>query len=619
MVDVRSGLRAMLLVAALAGTASWSIAHAQAPASPGRDGVATAAPPVPRPSTQPCVVVLFPYQAFGEHGDGARMDAAPHRFTYRPPAACPGPWAKVVLEADFAVDAGEQYDRTASIWLDGVNVYFGTTQEPAPGVAPHWQVQRDLTGYASVLRQAGSGEVAINNWLDEVRASVIHAGARLLFYPVDATHPPPRVPDRVFALNGAGSMPARLDGPQAQLARALVFPRNTARVYLDLIAEPQAHDEFYYMCLPDRVVAAVGAPRSNGSIDRADTCTGGSFREVEVRIDGMPAGLAPVVPRIFTGGLDPFLWQPIPAAETLDFIPYRIDLTPFAGVLADGKPHRIAVAMRGNAHFFAIAAAVLVYRDAHASRTGGAVVRNTLQGTLGTPTITSTLAADRDGVHGDVVTRARTHYLIEGYIDTPAGRVRSRVEATLDFGNVQQFIAGDRRGPRHLVAQTARVDSTSETSGARTPAHSLRRIDRYAVHVHTRLRPDEGTQRARSTEVRQTFVRELVQRTRGLPTYRARTIDAHVAADDLAYTQGDRTSFRSQGQSSAQVLRFTNSLGDCYQSRVQAHARKPSGAEHGTGCLGGGSMHWFARPDGSPDGFGWRGAPGHAPPAPPGG
>ena len=55
------------------------------------------------------------------------------------------------------------------------------------------------------------------------------------------------------------------------------------------------------------------------------------FREAEVSIDGTPAGVAPVYPWIFTGGIDPFLWQPIPGVHTLNFEPYRVDLTPFAG------------------------------------------------------------------------------------------------------------------------------------------------------------------------------------------------------------------------------------------------------------------------------------------------
>src|SRR5262249_4092601 len=89
----------------------------------GSANTATADPPVPRPNTTPCVVTLFNNFAFA--------DFSPKPFSFNPPAGCPGPWAKVVLNADFSIQAGRQFDRTAEIWIGGVNVYFGTTSEPS--------------------------------------------------------------------------------------------------------------------------------------------------------------------------------------------------------------------------------------------------------------------------------------------------------------------------------------------------------------------------------------------------------------------------------------------------------------------------------------------------------
>jgi len=64
-----------------------------------------------------------------------------------------------------------------------------------------------------------------------------------------------------------------------------------------------------------------------------------------VTIDGTPAGIAPVAPWIFTGGIDPFLWFPLPGVQTLNFIPYRVDLTPFAATLSNGQQHTIALSV----------------------------------------------------------------------------------------------------------------------------------------------------------------------------------------------------------------------------------------------------------------------------------
>lgn len=157
----------------------------------GSQNVVIADPPLPIPSTKPCTVKLLSKENFGPRGENTSMDAIPHAFTYHPPASSKAPWAKVVLIADFSVDPGHQYDRTASIWLEGVNIYFGTTEEPSPDLGPSWQIERDLTDYSSLLRSPGKDDVLINNWIDPLRASVIHASARILFYPANRSSPRP--------------------------------------------------------------------------------------------------------------------------------------------------------------------------------------------------------------------------------------------------------------------------------------------------------------------------------------------------------------------------------------------------------------------------------------------
>ena len=95
-----------------------------APSMPvvGSPNTVTANAPVPRPGTTPCTVTLFQNFDFD--------DFNPRPFSYTPPSGCPGPWAAVVFEADWSVDAGVQYDRTTNIWLGG-NVIFSAPQ-PSP-------------------------------------------------------------------------------------------------------------------------------------------------------------------------------------------------------------------------------------------------------------------------------------------------------------------------------------------------------------------------------------------------------------------------------------------------------------------------------------------------------
>jgi hypothetical protein len=105
------GMRRLTWIAAAFLLLSAGVVGAQvviAPSTPqiGSSNPVTAEPSVPRPHTKPCVVQLFQNLEFADYNTKA--------FSYTPPAACPGPWAKIVFTADFTVTAGRQFDRTAS-------------------------------------------------------------------------------------------------------------------------------------------------------------------------------------------------------------------------------------------------------------------------------------------------------------------------------------------------------------------------------------------------------------------------------------------------------------------------------------------------------------------------
>src|SRR5215468_12059139 len=158
----------------------------------GSANTATADPPVPRPETTPCVVQLFNNFVFA--------DFSLHSFTFTPPAGCPGPWSKVVLNADFSVQAGRQFDRTASIWIGGVNVYFGTTSEPSRTVARSWHIERDLTDYTALFNNTQNGRVDLGNLVNSTFTSTLFGTAFLQFYPLPHNNGAPETADLVLPL-----------------------------------------------------------------------------------------------------------------------------------------------------------------------------------------------------------------------------------------------------------------------------------------------------------------------------------------------------------------------------------------------------------------------------------
>src|SRR6185312_890550 len=206
----------------LFGSTMFAQIFTTAPSIPviGSQNTVTADPAVPRPATTPCKVQLFSNVMFA--------DFSGKPFSYTPPPDCPGPWAKVVLESDFSIQAGRQFDRTANIWLGGVNIYFGTTAEPSRDVARNWHVESDLTDYSALFATPQLGQTILGNLVNSTFTSILFGSADLEFYPLpkhshsddDSSRPA----DVVLPLSaGANGGTVDLSGTQ-QLTRTFSFP-----------------------------------------------------------------------------------------------------------------------------------------------------------------------------------------------------------------------------------------------------------------------------------------------------------------------------------------------------------------------------------------------------------
>jgi hypothetical protein len=578
----------------------------------GSPDVAVADPMVPRPATKPCEVSLYKDENFGEKGENTRMDAPAHPYSYQPPAGCKGPWAKVVFEADFSVDTGHQYDRTVYVWLGGVNLYFGTTEEPSTTVGPKWHVERDLTDYSSLLGTPQSGSVMVNNWVDERRASVIHGSARLLFYPAAKGIKAAKTPDAVYALGDPSGVVQNVQTAADKLSKTFTLPKNMTGIYLDLFAQGQVHDEFWYNCLPDQYIdqTAVFAMKRGyaGAPVRPRGCGGGNFREVEVSVDDKPAALAPIYPWIFTGGIDPYLWRPTPGVQTLNFMPYRVDLTPFAGMLNDGAPHTLSISVLGANHYFSVTGALLVYEDSKATHLAGAVTSNTLAGQSMTAAVSSTLAdSGAAKVNGDILTKQQQQYVIEGYIETPRGKVQTRVEQHIDFTNRLSFATVDDHTYRQITDQLIEAQGVSRTSVGSTVTSESRESLSFPLRVDT-LKPvgaDESY--TRIIDLNHGYDKKIEFFLKGKSTYSAHITNTHTSHDKSTYDAAQKGISGNSDQHSTQKFQFSDSLGGCYSSEVSAKDGKVSAYSSGTGCPSGiNHVEWFVHPDASPDSFDGR-------------
>jgi hypothetical protein len=566
-------LRSTLL--ALAGSA-FVLAATTAPAlpTPGSSNVVTADPVIPAPPTTPCVVPLFDHLTFIGFDDQG--------FDFTPPAACAGPWVKVVFSADFDVSAGRQFDRTAQVWLGGANIYFGTTQEPRATVAPSWHVERDLTDYSALFADAHSGHVTLGNVVNDTYTGIIHGSASLLFYPAPDVLPDHlRRPDTLIPLAATpDGGTADLASSDARLSATLTLPTNIERAFLDVIAQSQAGDEFWYTCVPD------------DQTDALQSCGGTAFRESEISIDGTPAGVAPIYPWIYTGGIDPYLWRPSPGIQTLSFQPYRVDLTPFAGTLSDGRPHTVAVGVFNAQDHFSTTANLLLYLDHGSIQVTGDVLTNTL--TAPDPVIATANEESPPGnIHTTVKVTAGHDFEVSGFVETSHGRIETKIQQAITFSNDQGFNIDATGNYSQFIAQNSGVDSTTTISGA-PYTRVLHEVTSYVLQpvAYSFTVLADGSQQ-QTSHIAQELHRSIDVGLEGY-TSRQATLDQYASGDDTLHFDSDGNLTGQDGQFDHNRYVYQGGFGACYERSTIADGGALTSVTDGESCPDEvNSLSWF--------------------------
>ncbi|MDT0484316.1 peptide-N4-asparagine amidase [Streptomyces doebereineriae] len=398
----------------------------------------TAAPPVSRPSGRSCHVTVAEAQF---------RDFTPYTGTYTPPEGCGDRWSKVVLRMDGKV-RGRQFDRLGYLHIGGVEVFRTSTPQPSPdGI--QWSVEKDVTRYSDTLRSGHDVEMLIGNVVDDTYTGIIDVKVTLTFYEGHQA----TAPDRVLTLDD----------------NTLTTPRNSERILAEVYATGSGGgcEEYWYLTVPSQ------APYSC----RADN---GPYREVQIKVDGRLAGIAAPFPTVWTGGWsNPFLWYVVPGPRAFDIKPIEYDLTPFAGILNDGRPHRVEVAVVGvpeGQPGWSTPVNVLVWQDAKSARVTGRLT--TLQnGDLANSSTHAPGSEHRVDTEGD-------HRLtVAGYVDTSHGRVTTTVRRSL--ANTSTHRWGDDENPDALKATW--TDDESVTVDGRGPVRTTRAHRTYTMDGTTTI------------------------------------------------------------------------------------------------------------------------------------
>ncbi|MFI6932487.1 peptide-N4-asparagine amidase [Streptomyces sp. NPDC050287] len=398
----------------------------------------TAAPPVAKPAGKSCEVTLAQAQF---------RDFTPYKGAYTPPGGCGERWSKVVLRLDGKVK-GRQYDRLGYVHVGGVEIFRTSTPQPSPdGI--EWSVEKDVTRYSDTFRDSQDVEMLIGNVVDDTYTGVIDVKVTLTFY----AGRPAAAPDRVLTLDGT----------------SLTTPRNSEHIVAEVYATGSGGgcEEYWYLTVP--VVAPYSCQSDNGP-----------YREVQIKVDGQLAGIAAPFPTVWTGGWsNPFLWYVVPGPRAFDIKPIEYDLTPFAGILNDGRPHRVEVSVVGvpeGQSGWSTPVNVLVWQDAKSAHVGGKLTGHRAENAADSSTYTP-------GSEHRLETEGGHRLTVAGYVDTSHGRVTTTVSRTLANTSTHRWTDGENVD----ALDAAWTDDESVTVDGRGDARTTRTRRTYTMDGTTTL------------------------------------------------------------------------------------------------------------------------------------
>jgi Peptide N-acetyl-beta-D-glucosaminyl asparaginase amidase A len=353
-------------------------------------------------------------------------------------ATCPGPWAAVILNIDVSV-SGVQFDRIFDVYAGPVLIFASSTSEPAsvlPNAVTHWHVDTDISRFAGLLATDQPITAILNNVNNSTYTGQYQVTLSLTFYATGQDAPAAKVPDVIVPVlpantsspnlpgNYGGDGYAVLNANTSSYEQGVTLPRNLLSLQADVYAQGHGACEEFWWAAPSQ--CGVGTP----------------LRQVTIAIDGVLAGIAPVYPVLFTGGGGPGSWNPIPSPRAWHVDPYRLDLSAFVGLLVDGQPHQITLAVPDAAYsdpgdFWLVGATLLGKTDPGMTQTSGALTSPPVAGaatetTMGDPTIT-----------GAIIFTATRSGTWTGYVVGSAGRRDTVVNNSFDLTTVSGIALTD--------------------------------------------------------------------------------------------------------------------------------------------------------------------------------
>jgi hypothetical protein len=397
--------------------------------------------------------------------------------------------------------------------------------------------------------------MVISNIVTTRFTSIIYATATLTFFEptlqvAAAQHPDMIVPvSRVASPTTAPWFQIR-KGASANVT--VTLPMNLVRAQLDVYATAHSCDEFWYANQPTDYAVANGL------------CGGTAFREIQILIDGSLSGVVWPFPFIYTGGINPFLWRPVPAVNAFDIPAYTVNLTPFVGTLTNGQPHTISFRVFNNYNYWLVDANLLLFKDPVSSTTAGSLATNSLE-----PTASEQVSSLINSISALFNTTASRTSVITGFVDTSSGRVTTTIQQSMSFTNNQ--VLNLLNGLENLRGtETITTTITTSYSNGTTQAETI--ADSYPIAVTSSfivpIGTADGLEFILPATVHQAIDRTTTISTNSITTSQTSLSDS-IDAKALLVRTSTGTNLASNGETSESYI-SSNSAGACFNHLLAA-------------------------------------------------
>ncbi|KAI9744929.1 MAG: hypothetical protein M1818_001855 [Claussenomyces sp. TS43310] len=203
-----------------------------------------------------------------------------------------------------------------------------------------WNVQKDMTFFDVLLRDKQTVIFAMDNIYDSVFTGIYNVTITALYYDDEDIEPltPADLILPISTKSSAKNLPSMFSIPDDHAAVSMSFPRNVERAVVSILASGNGAEEFWYTNVPTEYVNTF----NNGAIYGYSP-----WREAQLLIDGELAGVNWPFLTVFTGGISPGLWVPVVGIDTYDLPSFEIDISPWIGVMCDGKDHTFEINVVG--------------------------------------------------------------------------------------------------------------------------------------------------------------------------------------------------------------------------------------------------------------------------------